>query len=187
LLTLAAASAVLACGPPGCRPEPVNHLGRGFEVVAFLGHPQRGLEMLRCSLGIAQRDEGVAGVRADPQVVGPAGQVGRDSVVRFVGEAGFGEGDGHVSVEGCLPTGVDLAERVTDPLRRDSHAGRAEIEDEVRQPFGPLAGQLRFLPESQGEFVWPSAKPPGCLDGDGGALGKLNRLLVGQGCTKAVA
>jgi hypothetical protein len=46
-------------------------------------------------------------------------------------------GDGHVSVEGCLPTGVDLAERVTDPLRCDSHAGRTEIEDEVRQPFGP--------------------------------------------------
>ena len=59
MLTLAAASAVLACGPPGCRPEPVNHLGRGFKVVALLGHPQRGLEVPRCSLGLAQRDEGM--------------------------------------------------------------------------------------------------------------------------------
>ena len=69
-----------------------RYFGCGFEVLVFIGHPQRGVELLGCSVGVTQGDERVAGAYADPQVVWPAGQVGRDLVSCFVGEAGLGEG-----------------------------------------------------------------------------------------------
>jgi hypothetical protein len=38
---------------------------------------------------------------------------------------------------------------------------------------GHRPGQLGFLSESQGEFVWPAAEPSGRLDDGGGTVGEL--------------